>query len=65
MKKYVKVILDCLFEIFVWFLFLEISLLAILYTYIFPKQGIVALISAVTLTFIPKIYNKFIKSKEE
>ena len=39
--------------------------LAIACAYILPKQGIITLIGAIALTFVPRIYKKFKKTEEE
>lgn len=64
LKELVKKIWNYFFEIFIWYSFLWICGLVVVCTYIFPEQGITALIGAVVLTVIPKIYKKF-KNEEE
>lgn len=54
-----------LFEIFIWFIYLWMGALAIACAYVSPKEGIITLIGAIALTFIPRIYKKFKRTEEE
>lgn len=65
LKELVKKIWNYYFEIFMWYSFLWIYGLAIVCTYILPKQGVVAFAGALALTFIPRIYDKIKKTEEE
>lgn len=61
LKKVVNKICEYLFEIFIWFICLWMIVISITCAYLFPREGIVFIISATLLTLIPKIYNKIKK----
>lgn len=65
LKEIVRKIWGYLFEIFVWFIYLWMGALAIACACILPKEGIITLIGAIVLTFVPRIYKKYRKTKEE
>lgn len=65
LKEIARKIWGYLFEIFVWFIYLWMGALAIACACILPKEGIITLIGAIVLTFIPRIYKKFKKIGEE
>lgn len=65
LKEIIKKIWDYLFEIFVWSIFLWMGALSIACTYIFPKEGVLFIVSAIALTFVPRIYENYKKRREE
>jgi len=61
LKKVVNKICEYLFEIFIWFICLWMMVISITCTYLYPREGIIFIISAILLTFIPIIHNKIKK----
>ena len=64
-KETVKKIWGYLFEIFIWFIYLWMGAISIACACMLPKQGIITLVGAIGLTFVPRIYKKYRKSEEE
>ncbi len=65
LKETVKKIWGYLFEIFIWFIYLWMGAISIACACMLPKQGIISLVGAIGLTFVPRIYKKYRKSEEE
>lgn len=65
MREQIKVICGYLFEIFIWYLYLQMGALSIALFYVLPRESITCIIGAIVFTFVPKIYKRYKKVKEE
>ncbi len=68
MNKVVKglsKIFNYLWEIIIYFVFGWAFMLAFAFTYALPNLGIALLVLSIGLTFVPRLYNKFIKPNRE
>lgn len=63
-KRVMGMIWNYFFEVFIWFLLIWMCELAVLYSCLFPKQGIEAVFASIILTTVPRLYKKFKKTEE-
>lgn len=61
----VRIVFNCFYEMFIYFIFLWGGALAIMFTYLLPEQGVTVLVGAILLVWIPRIYEKIKYAKGE